>query len=403
MSRIAGARPHIVVAGWCRNGTGFTRVLNEVISRLLKHARVTWVGIGATGDPRVLANGTTLVPVAMGRGDPVGAYLIRDAWSEWRPDAVLVLNDLWYLEHYARVLGPIRGEVPMLGYLPLDGDIPDGLQLPDLRAFNSLATFTHHAAQGLRSRLEEQGQHVPVAVVGHGVDTAMFKPQTALTIEARADRAKDYFGLAEPTVVVLNASRADPRKRIDRTIEGFAAYARQANHPIKLCLHQAIAHDGLAEVLRARIDDLNLQSHVLWWPPTSGPLTDMALAELYNACAIGINTSMGEGFGLVSFEHAACAVPQLVPDHPALAELWGEAAVRIGPVRAEPQAFSPLQMSGVTAEQVAGGLANALASPDHYRHLSHAAQERARLPLFQWDVVAGSLWRILADQLNTAS
>ncbi|MBK8283834.1 MAG: hypothetical protein IPK97_02560 [Ahniella sp.] len=274
MSSDEGARPHIVVAGWCRNGTGFTRVLNEVIARLQKHARITWVGIGATSDTHVLANGATLVPVAMGRGDPVGAYLIRDAWSEWRPDAVLVLNDIWYLEHYARVLGPIRGKVPMLGYLPLDGDFPDGLQLPDLRAFSSLATFTHHAAQGLRSRLAEQGQQVPVAVVGHGVDTAMFQPRTALTIEARADRAKEYFGLAEPTVVVLNASRADPRKRIDRTIEGFAAYARQADHPIKLCLHQAIAHDGLAEVLRARIDDLNLQSHVLWWPPTSGPLTD---------------------------------------------------------------------------------------------------------------------------------
>ncbi|MBK8283833.1 MAG: hypothetical protein IPK97_02555 [Ahniella sp.] len=112
---------------------------------------------------------------------------------------------------------------------------------------------------------------------------------------------------------------------------------------------------------------------------------------------------MGEGFGLVSFEHAACGVTQLVPDHPALAELWGDAAVRIGPVRGEPQAFSPLQMSAVTAEQVADGLARTLESPDQYRHLSQAALDRARSPLFQWDVVAGSLWRILADQLNTAS
>ena len=408
MSQAGEKRPHVLVAGWCRNGTGFTRVLNEVITRLQKRARVTWVGIGASGDTRVLANGASLVPVAMGRGDPVGAYLIGERWNAWQPDAVLVLNDLWYLEHYARVLGPVRGQVPMLGYLPMDGDIPDDLQLPDLRAFSSLATFTRHAARNLREHLSAQGQDLPVAVVGHGVDTVVFKPKemsthSSMTLDARAELAQQLFGLDEPTVVILNASRADPRKRIDRTIEGFAAYVQQSSRPIKLCLHQAIAHDGLAEVLRARIDALGIQQHLLWWPRSPGPLTDASLADLYNACAVGINTSMGEGFGLVSFEHAACGVPQLVPDHPALAELWGDAATRIGPVLPEPQVFSPLHMASVTAPLVAEGLASLLASPEHYQRMSVSALARATAPTFQWDVVADALWRLLADQLNTAS
>ena len=52
--------------------------------------------------------------------------------------------------------------------------------------------------------------------------------------------------------------------------------------------------------------------------PTPGALSDADLNRLYNACAIGLNTSAGEGFGLVSFEHAATGAPQVVPDHDAL-------------------------------------------------------------------------------------
>jgi len=51
------------------------------------------------------------------------------------------------------------------------------------------------------------------------------------------------------------------------------------------------------------------------------------LNKVYNAVDVGINTADGEGWGLVSFEHGACGVPQIVPNHTACADIWGGAGL----------------------------------------------------------------------------
>jgi glycosyltransferase involved in cell wall biosynthesis len=51
-------------------------------------------------------------------------------------------------------------------------------------------------------------------------------------------------------------------------------------------------------------------------------LTIEQLNQVYNACDVGINTCIGEGWGLVNFEHAATGVAQVVPDHTSLREIF---------------------------------------------------------------------------------
>ena len=46
------------------------------------------------------------------------------------------------------------------------------------------------------------------------------------------------------------------------------------------------------------------------------------LNTIYNAADVGINTCKGEGWGLVSFEHAACKVAQVVPGHTSCKEIF---------------------------------------------------------------------------------
>jgi D-inositol-3-phosphate glycosyltransferase len=53
------------------------------------------------------------------------------------------------------------------------------------------------------------------------------------------------------------------------------------------------------------------------------------LNQVYNAADIGINTCIGEGWGLVNSEHGATGVMQVVPDHTSLAEIF-DAVPRIG-------------------------------------------------------------------------
>jgi glycosyltransferase involved in cell wall biosynthesis len=50
---------------------------------------------------------------------------------------------------------------------------------------------------------------------------------------------------------------------------------------------------------------------------------------LYNACDVGINTGLGEGFGLPNAEHAATGALQIVPDHSALTELYQDCGILV--------------------------------------------------------------------------
>ncbi len=391
----------IWVLGWHRTGTGFTRVLERLVADFAESAPVLWFGVGDDGAPRRLGPNVELQPVRTGRGDPVGAYMARECLRHERPGWIFCLNDLWYLEHYARVLGPVRDGVPMDGYLPLDGDIPDTLTLPDLSAFDRLVTYTRSAADQLRLALDRQGQRIEVQVAGHGIDRERFRPELASTavddpLTLRMQAAQAHFGLDAPAVVVLNASRPDPRKRIDLSLEAFAHLVRGRGDELKLCLHQAIAHADTASALHAQARGLGIADRLLLWPPRPGVLSDPDLNRLYNACAIGLNTSAGEGFGLVSFEHAAVGVPQVVPDHAALRELWGDDAVLAGPVRPVMTLNSPLRMGEVAVDGVANALARLVDDRVHYRRCAARAMARTRRPDLDWSAVAAALRRSIS-------
>jgi glycosyltransferase involved in cell wall biosynthesis len=53
-------------------------------------------------------------------------------------------------------------------------------------------------------------------------------------------------------------------------------------------------------------------------------LTIEQLNKVYNAADIGLNTCIGEGWGLVNSEHGSVGVAQVVPDHTSLAEIFDE-------------------------------------------------------------------------------
>jgi len=51
-------------------------------------------------------------------------------------------------------------------------------------------------------------------------------------------------------------------------------------------------------------------------------LEDNVLNKLYNACDVGINTCLGEGFGLCNLEHACVGKPQIVTRVGALNDIF---------------------------------------------------------------------------------
>ncbi|HSR41990.1 MAG TPA: hypothetical protein VLL48_07460, partial [Longimicrobiales bacterium] len=333
-------------------------------------------------------------------------------------EAVLVHNDLWLLPRYARTLKPLlsaasgRGpgpRSPLLAYLPLDGEAGSlsAAVLEGLRAYDGIAVYTEWARGELIRAFEACGgpPRPPVVRVGHGVDLECFRPpaspedRDALARARAALKRRLLPGLDDPfgTLLVLNANRPDARKRIDLTLEGFADFLRRVpGARARLVLHHALTTPEVDASLRALADRLGIRSRVIFGPLGPARVADDAhLAELMAACEIGLNTSMGEGWGLLAFEHAATGAAQVLGRHSAHPELWEGAAWLVEPARRAVPRSSPLGMAELDARSVGEALASLYRAPDVLHGVALRCYARATEPRFTWDVAAGAFRRFL--------
>lgn len=224
----------------------------------------------------------------------------------------------------------------------------------------------------------------PVETIGHGVSPERFPAYT------RAEARRELFAgrpELEDAFVVLNANRNSPRKRIDLTLQAFAQFARDKPDAY-LYLHMA---PGGGTFVPAEAESLGIADRVLMTPGDGfwGPdVPDPTLAAIYAACDVGINTSTGEGWGLVAFEHALAGAPQVLPDHTGPAELWRDKALLVA------SATNDYGEALVPVEEVAAALRRLYDDPGLRRRLGAAAREHALAPEFDWDTIAQS-WKTL--------
>jgi glycosyltransferase involved in cell wall biosynthesis len=407
----------LIAIGACHRQTGFTRVLWSILSRLGPRFDVHYIGIGYKGE-RVQTGGVTLHPCNLRGGDVFGAYQGAALAQEIGARAVLCLNDLWMLKNYITPFAPILGRVPVVMYVPLDGRLPDDQLIAPFPAIDCLVAYTqfgrHEILRGIAS-LEAGGARFAsreIEVIPHGVDTELFRPLAGdidRQLEPGARQAWRRQAFPDrpdlwDAFLVLNANRPVPRKRVDLTIEGFAQFARHAPRAVKLVLHHAIMNgDERAQILAwaeaAGIGDRLVLSSSSASSSAAGAsvevMTDERLNLLYNACDVGVNTAMGEGWGLVSLEHAATGAAQIVPRHSACEEIWNGAALLLDPVKRMVPAFALLEMAAVWPDALAAALDVLYEKPSLLRALSRDAYNRATRPEWTWTRVAEQWQQLL--------
>ena len=126
---------------------------------------------------------------------------------------------------------------------------------------------------------------------------------------------------------VFNGNRNQFRKRIDITCEAFAKFAVDKPEA-RMYLHMGLKDQGW-DIMplfsrEMRKQGLDPNGRIIMTTNTQDPPNvevDM-LNTIYNACDVGVNTCKGEGWGLVNFEHAACKVAQVVPNHTSCKEIF---------------------------------------------------------------------------------
>jgi glycosyltransferase involved in cell wall biosynthesis len=327
--------------------------------------------------------------------DCYGIEELRLLLPKLKPDIVFVLQDLWIIPGYLALL---RGcNIPVVAYLPLDGRLTHPEIVEDLREVDHLVTYVPSAYEQLRRAFEqsgtpEGGRTPQLHVIPHAVDVEHFYP-----VKNAREQLFPHWKDAGDAFVFLNANQNRARKRLDVTIEAFAAFAQGKPANVKLYLH--CAPHGYAD-LRAEAERHGIGARILlteeegWEHPV---VSEERLNLIYNACDAGVNTSSGEGWGLVSFEHGSTGAAQIVPKHSACGDLWKGAAELVDADLDPPTRQSPLRMSQVSVDGVAEAMERIYADTSLRAMLGAAARLNATSAAYSWPVVGGQWLQLFAE------
>jgi glycosyltransferase involved in cell wall biosynthesis len=301
--------------------TGFSRVCEQICLGLHQRGHeVVLLGVNDLAEPHNYP--FYIYPAfTVSSQDALGLRRLPTVVTKEQPDAVLLFNDCWVCEQYFLQIEKLyhKQQFKCFAYFPVDshGYVPGLVKW--LNEIDGVATYTEFGVQVLRAA-KFRGD---VQVFPHGVDTKTFYPVPKAEARAKLglDKLKDGF-------IVLNANRNQPRKRIDLTIKAFAEFA--VDRPDAwLYLHMGCKDIGW-DIIPLFEREMRLRGNcvdrLVLTEQTMGPLSvpEEMLNYVYNAADVCVNTSLGEGWGLTNTECAMCDVPQVVPNHSACKEIWGD-------------------------------------------------------------------------------
>jgi len=374
--------------------TGFSRVNHSIIENLdSERFEVHHLGINYYGDPHDFKH--KIYPASI-RGDIYGVNRIKE-FKVLAPDVIFILNDLWMTDKYLAEIKGVWGSQPpkVVVYIPVDASHFD----PDwFKNFDVVSQAVAYSQFGYDVLKKAAPKTIDFKIVPHGVTTKIFYPlkEGRREIKAQLYPPKDEF---LDSFIVLNAHRNQPRKRIDIALHGFALFAEGKPANVKYYHHAGITDVGWNALRLAkhygmdkRIILTNLEQQVQ-------RVSDDRLNMIYNACDVGINTSLGEGWGLPNVEHAATGAVQVVPGNSTSQELFQDCGIIIPPKLEMVLERINTIGSICSPEDVATALQTLYDSPELTKELSEKCLKKFTSEQYSWKVIARQ-WEDIFDEVT---
>jgi glycosyltransferase involved in cell wall biosynthesis len=404
-------RPSILSLGVIREGASYGRHFRSVYALLASYFDIHHIGTDYFAGP---CHGEWSLHPNLDYRDITGSETLKQLMEALNPDIVLLINDLWKVPRPLAALDECKRSARVVVSCPIDGAICDGALVAFLPGVDRFIVYNEFSKATVINAIETQFQENMASLAGkvvaipNGVDTVKFFPLTGMSSEDAVSRnriiARNKLFPDRPELedafIVLNANMNQPRKRLDVALEGFAQFVRDKPPSVKLLLHCKWDESGSDLVdlgRRLEISDRLLAAGDVNTLPS---LDDMTLNFVYNACEVGLNTSMGEGWGFISFEHAATGAAQVLTGHACALELWSGAAELINPVATISSKESFLEMQCISPEQVATTLNRLYHDPQQLAAISLACYERASRPMYSWSAVADQWHDLLLSTLQ---
>src|SRR6266540_131439 len=374
--------------------TGLSRAIHALLGRLSPETfEIHHLAINYRGDPH--STPWKVYPAALG-GDPYGFGRLIKLVNFVRPHIVFLLNDLWILAEYLRILreAPISTKIAVWAYVESEPVDPDWLN--GFRRINQLVTCTDFAKRLILEALNLKNPN-DISIIPLGIDASTFCPLDTprgftgdKTLEAKSKLRIFQEEELDESFIVLNANRNQPRKRIDSTIRAFSEFAKGKPNNVKLYLHMGQQDAGWNVIKLCRrfgIEDRLIMSDSGGLVPD---ISDEDMNLIYNACDVGLNTSSCEGWGLVAFEHAAVGRAQVMTDSPQLRELWEGSAILAPVNRMVVHEGTLLNGYLVDEDGLSSILERLYCDKSERLKWSQSALEKATKAEYSWDSIARS-------------
>ncbi|NML44257.1 glycosyltransferase family 4 protein [Ramlibacter sp. G-1-2-2] len=326
----------ILTVGYGAAGYGFGRVLRALVSAWLPQHEVSHFEMGGAADPDF----PCVVAGRLAPEDRSGFRALAAQAAASQPDLVFLYLEAFPAARAVHALKAAAPAVPVVVYCPIDHEFHVDASLAPLGQADRLCVFTDFAARYLEQVLRSLGAFDrPTCVVPHGIDLQRFAPLASEPASARRMARATLFASRphlHDAFIVLNANRNQPRKRLDLTIDAFARFAR-GKEDAYLYFHAGMRDQGCRLLPHAERRGIAERLLFTRWDAEHPRVTDPHLNLIYGACDVGVNTAVGEGWGLVAFEHAATGAAQIVPDHTGCGDAWrGHALLAASTAREDP-------------------------------------------------------------------
>lgn len=383
----APVRTVAIVTTW-GEATSLGRVTRDIVSRLPGDVRALVFAL----DLQPGAADAGVVPCYVANDETRNAAYLGFLLDALRPDVVIYYFDLFMAGHHVPYLTRLRPfGTRLVAYLPVDGRIEALTLLGPFLHFDEVVFFTRAHASQFDEAVQRAGiQRAPARWIPHGADPTRFHPSDDSPSEgARLASLEALQG----SFLVLNGNRPLPRKRLDLTLEGFALFVADTGADDAFLVLPLVEPDAELCALAAA---LGVRDRLVVGISHPRRLSVAELNRLYQLCPVGVNTAMGEAWGLVSWEHAAAGGAQIVPGSSHLMEIWGDAALYAEPASSgELFGLPGIGLDIVAPASVAAGLTRLYRAPALRRALSQRAQARVAEPGLQWPAIAESWARLL--------
>lgn len=367
--------------------TGFSTVSHNIIKNLdSKLFEIHHLAVNYYGDPH--GEKWKAYPASIG-GDIWGFNRIKDfakiSWS-----GIFILNDVWVIAKYLKKIKETfpRQEIPpIVVYFPVDATTFNPGWFDDFDIVSKTVVYTNFGY----NEVVAVNRNIFPLIIPHGVETRDFYPLKKSKVEIRSvifPKRKDFLD----AFIVLSTNRNQPRKRYDLLLEGFKLFSENKPDNVKLYCHAGITDAGFDLPLLSFRLGIDKRLVITSTTNRTQKVPTAHLNVIYNACDVGITVSTGEGWGLCSTEGAATGSAQIVPNHSACAELFGDCGILI-PVKTNQVNMETSTIAGiVTAEDIAKSLELVYSDSKLLEESAKKCYDKFTAPEYIWKNIVNEQW-----------